>query len=123
MNKTRVRAAGRLAGLLGVGLLALAGCTDIHQSQDFERHRNSQLVLPYDRPGVIYFDALLSPAYPDGDPAAEAQRMAWLAQWLELRKLCPAGYDVLARRPFDFLEDNPAHFDIRYEVACRAAAG
>jgi hypothetical protein len=109
----------RLGGALGCLLLVTGCATNIHESEDFERHRNSQLVIPYARPDVIYFDARFSPAIPDADPAAEARRMAWLAAWLEARKLCPAGFDVVDRRPFDFLEDNPARFDIRYEVACK----
>jgi hypothetical protein len=109
----------RLGSTLGC-LLLMNGCTtNIHESEDFERHRNSQLVISYARPDVIFFDARFSPAIPDADPAAEARRMGWLAAWLESRKLCPAGFDVVERRPFDFLEDNPARFDIRYEVACR----
>ena len=51
--------------------------------------------------------------------AAEDQRLRWLDDWLELRQMCPGGHEVLKRRPFDFLEDNPGHRDQRYEVRCK----
>ncbi|MDP7418269.1 MAG: hypothetical protein QF483_00125, partial [Gammaproteobacteria bacterium] len=59
------------------------------------------------------------PGYPDGDPVAERQRMEWLSGWLEQRKMCPDGYQILKRRPFGVLENNPARYDIRYEVKCK----
>ena len=65
-----------LRALLQAGVLVVtAGCAAMHESPDFERHRLSQLVEPYDRTDVYYFDATFTPAYPDGDPDAEAVRM------------------------------------------------
>jgi hypothetical protein len=108
--------------LLWMGLmLAVAGCASMHESPDFERHRLSQLVVPYDRTDIYYFDVTFSPAYPDDDASAEAVRMGWLDSYMQTRGLCPSGFEMLARRSFDFLEDNPARHDVRYEVACKAA--
>jgi hypothetical protein len=106
-------------GLAVALLLQLSACADIHESEDFERHRNSQLTTPYDRNDVFYFDVILSPEVPDGDPVAEQRRMAWLEGWLEARKLCPAGYEIKDRRPFGTLEDNPGRYDLRYVVGCK----
>lgn len=111
-----------VSGLAAAGIaLLLASCTDIHQSKDFERHRFSQLVVPYDRNDVVYFDVTFSPDMPDDNDAAEARRMEWLQSWLGARNLCPTGYDILERRPFDFLEDNPGRHDLRYVVSCTSA--
>ena len=50
------------------------------------------------------------------------QRMEWLEGWLEVRKLCANGYEILERRPFEFLEHNPAQYDLRYKVQCKVVA-
>ena len=101
--------------------LALGGCTDaIEKSEDFDRHRFSGLTMPYDRPGTIYFDVKFNADFPADSPEAEAVRMRWLAAWLKQRGLCPAGFDVTKRRPFDYLEDNPRGYQERWEVTCRA---
>ncbi len=113
-NSTRCR-----AWAVVVAAAVLAACTSAHESPDFHRHRLSQLAEPFDRKDVLYFDVTLDPAYPDNDPVAEATRMQWLSVWLEKRKMCPAGFDIVERRPFDMLEHNPARHDIRYEVKCR----
>jgi hypothetical protein len=92
-------------------------------SADYDRHRMSRLVMPMDGVGsqdTMIFEATISPTYPGDDPAAEEQRMAWLASWLEVRKLCPGGYEILDRRPFDTLDYNPAHHDLRYELRCKS---
>lgn len=101
--------------------IAVAGCSGMHESPDFIRHTYSQLSEPYDRDDVLYFDVRFDPSYPDGDPAAEALRMEWLAAWLEQRRMCPGGHEVTGRRPFDTLEYNPGRYDIRYEVRCKIA--
>lgn len=107
-----------LAALTVLVLGLLAGCTDIHQSPDFERHRHSQLFQPYDKPDRIYFDVRFSTDYPADDPAAEGVRQQWLTAWLRQRGLCPGGHEAGPGRPFDYLEDNPARYDRRYEVRC-----
>lgn len=102
----------------------LAGCaTALDKSADFDRHRYSRLLQPFDKPGTIFFDVSFSADYPAGNPAAEAVRMEWVRGWLGQRQLCPAGFDVPVRRAFDYLEDNPAGYEERWEVRCRAAAG
>lgn len=97
----------------------LVACSSIHESPDFERHRYSQLTEPFERNDVVYFDATFDANFPDGDPAAEAKRMEWLSGWLKQRKMCLDGYEILKRRPFEMLENNPARHDIRYEVKCK----
>jgi hypothetical protein len=110
-------------GLLLLALaLAAAGCAGTGaKTTDFDRHRYSQLAQPEGPAGPVFFDVTFSADYPRDDPQAEAARLAWLAGWLKLRRLCPAGFDVASRRPFDYLEDNPARHDERWEVACRGS--
>lgn len=100
-----------------------AACSSLHESADFERHRYSQLVQPVTRPGLIFFDIRFSPAYPADDPDGDAARAEWLDAWMKQRGLCGHGYDVVERRPFDWLEDNPAGYDQRWEIHCRDAGG
>lgn len=98
----------------------LAGCAAdvLDKSADFDRHRYSQLAQPFDHPDKIYFDVIFSADFPADDPAAEAARMAWLGSWLEQRHLCASGHEVTLRRPFEYLEDNPAGFQQRWEIRC-----
>jgi hypothetical protein len=103
--------------------LVLAGCAGaLDKSVDFDRHRYSQLVQPFDRPNEIYFDVIFAADFPADDPAADQSRAAWLDGWLKQRRLCPAGYEVLNRRPFDYLEDNPAGYQQRWEIRCVAGS-
>lgn len=108
-----------------VAALLVAGCAAnvLDKSADFDRHRYSQLVQPIGQPGTVYFDMVVNPDYPADDPAADAVRMTWLKAWLAQRRLCAAGHEVGVRRPFDYLEDNPAGFQQRWEIRCIAAAG
>jgi hypothetical protein len=109
--------------IFALAMLA-AGCTGtLSKSDDFDRHRYSQLVQPFDRRGQIYFDVIFSAAYPADDPVADAKRMAWLAGWLAQKQLCAGGHEVAIRRPFDYLEDNPAGFAQRWEIRCPAVPG
>jgi len=105
-------------------LLVLAGCAAdvLDKSADFDRHRYSRLVQPYDKPDKIYFDVLFSGDYPADDPVAEAARMDWLQAWLTQRRLCASGHEVALRRPFDYLEDNPAGYQQRWEIRCVSPA-
>lgn len=110
--------------LLGTAISLVAGCTAaLDQSADFDRHRYSQMVQPYNKPGVIYFDVKFGTDYPADTPAADKAREQWLASWLAQRGLCPGGFDVVARRAFDYLEDNPAGYDQRWEIRCRPPRG
>jgi hypothetical protein len=104
--------------LVMVVLLGACAADAIHRSKDFDRHRYSRLVQPHDRPGEIYFDVTFTADYPADDPAADNTRLAWLQGWMDQRRLCPAGHEVARRRPFDYLEDNPAGYQERWEVRC-----
>lgn len=104
-----------------------AGCASMDQaidkSMDFDRHRYSRLVQPFDHPERIYFDVSFPADFPQDKPAAAAARMQWLAAWLKQRRLCATGHEVVKQRPFDFLEDNPAGYQQRWEIRCIANAG
>jgi hypothetical protein len=111
---------GRKARIAFILVAALVGaCASIHDSPDYERHRYSQVIEPYERDDVMYFDVILSAQFPDSDAAAEQVRMGWLEGWLEQGSMCPDGYEIVARREFEMLEYNPAHSDIRYEFKCK----
>ena len=107
--------------LLLLAALSLSACASMHDSPDFERHRETRLTVPYDRNDVVYYDAKFSPAFPDENPAAEAKRMEWLEVWLDTKSMCLSGYEIVNRRPFRFDESNPGRYDIRYEVACSSS--
>jgi hypothetical protein len=110
---------GLCSWLLTSTALFATGCASMHESPDFQRHRLSQVVVPSDKKDLFYFDVSVTPEYPDDDPAAEETRLQWLEQWLDTRGMCSSGFEILKRRPFEFLEDNPARYDLRYEVRCR----
>ncbi|HHQ13447.1 MAG TPA: hypothetical protein ENK16_00310 [Chromatiales bacterium] len=118
----RVSTLGRLSlrGFLVTWVLAVTACSTIPESRDFERHRLSALTVPYGKPDVLYFDVRLTADVPGDDPTAEARRMEWLQGWLEARNLCASGYEILKRRKFRYEEDNPGHYDLRYELRCKA---
>jgi len=107
-----------------VALVAgLAGCSamdSIHESPDYYRHSLSQLSQPLDgtTADFFWFDVKFSPEYPNNSEAAEAVRMQWLTTWLETRKACLNGFEILERREFDYSEHNPARYDLRYKVQC-----
>ena len=107
----------RLYLMAGCVLVLASACESIHESPDYERHTMSRLLVSEDS-DIIVFEASISPAYPENSPAGEQQRMQWLESWLLVRKLCPEGYEILERRPFEMLEDNPANHELRYEVRC-----
>jgi PBP1b-binding outer membrane lipoprotein LpoB len=119
MRHIRVLGFAGIRASLPVLALLFVGCASLNESPDFVRHRYSQLTEPYDRSDVVYFDVMFDPSYPDNDSAAEAKRMEWLSDWLEKIHMCPDGYEIVTRRPFDMLENNPARYDIRYEVKCK----
>lgn len=110
----------QVIALVMAPVVLLAGCAAnvLDKSADFDRHRYSRIVQPFDKPDKIYFDVLFSADFPADDPAAEVTRMTWLDAWLEQRRLCAAGHEVALRRPFDYLEDNPAGYTQRWEIRC-----
>lgn len=111
----------RCAAVLLIGLLA-TGCTgSTERSADFDRHRYSRLVQPFEAPDRIWFDVMFPADYPERDAAADVVRQDWLKAWLAQRRLCPAGYEVAKRRPFGYLEDNPGGYRQRWEIRCTAS--
>ena len=104
--------------VLAVCGATLTGCSQMHESPDYERHTNSRISQPLDGGDYYWFDVKVTPAMPLESEAAETKRQIWLQTWLLQRRLCPAGYEVIERRPFEFLEHNPARMDIRYKVRC-----
>jgi hypothetical protein len=116
-----VSARGKIPAVRGIiPALLVTACAGMHESPDFERHRYSQIVVPYDHPDLMYFDVATNAQYPAADPAAEATRMEWLAAWLKQRGMCYESFEVVQRRPFEFLEQNPGRYQLRYEVRCKA---
>lgn len=107
---------GLMAGLL---VAMVAGCTALDDPTDYNRHRLTEITIPRDRTDIFFYDVTTDAAFPPDDPSAEAARMHWLDLWMNVRAMCPGGHEVVKRRPFDFLEDNPAHHDLRYEVRCK----
>ena len=103
-----------LAGLL-VGCSAMEA---LHESPDYYRHSLSQLSTPLDGGDFYWFDVKLTAEYPDESEGAEAVRMNWLTAWLASRKACLNGYEIVERREFDYMEHNPARYDLRYKVRC-----
>ena len=98
----------------------LAGCAGMHESKDYKRHTLSQLAPPLEGGDYYWFDVSLTPELPEESETAEALRMEWLAAWLETKKVCRNGYTIVERRPFEFLEHNPANYDLRYKVRCKS---
>jgi hypothetical protein len=113
------RAKAVKSGLLMLAAISMtAGCQQMHESADYERHRQSRISQPLAGGDFYWFDVKVTAALPLENDAAEQQRQIWLQTWLLQRKLCPAGYEILERRPFEFQEHNPAQLDIRYKVRC-----
>jgi len=109
----------RSAAIAAVATLWIAGCsTDLHQSPDYYRHSLSQLIEPIGGGCFLWFAGRLTPESPANNAPTEAARMQWLTAWLENRKICANGYTILERRQFDYMENNPAGYDLRYKVQC-----
>lgn len=106
--------------VVGACAALLGACNAMNDRTDYNRHRFSDITVPHDRTDLFYFDVTTGGDFPADDPTAEAERMKWLDGWMRQRKMCPTGPEVLKKRPFDYLEDNPARRDLRYEVRCKA---
>lgn len=104
--------------LLLLAVLLLAGCSQMHESPDYMRHTHSRITSPLNGGDFFWFDVKVTPELPLDNEAAEQQRQVWLQTWLLQRGMCPDGYEITERRPFEFLEHNPAQLDIRYKVQC-----
>lgn len=111
-------------------LLMSGGCTAFDTPETYNRHRLSDITLPRKGDGsaadtsseIFYFDVTVTAEFPDNNATAEAERMKWLSEWLVQRNMCPAGYEIVKKRRFSYMEDNPARRDLRYEVRCKIAA-
>ena len=106
------------AGVISA-LLLVAGCAAFDTPETYNQHRMSDITVPRDGGDTFFFDVTIDAEFPDNNTAAEAQRMKWLTEWLELRHMCPMGYEILKKRKFDYMEDNPARRDLRYEARCK----
>lgn len=115
-----MRVSSHTISLIALALL-IAGCERMHDNRDFERHANSRISNPIGGGDYVWFDVKLTPSLPLENELAEQQRLIWLQSWLKGRHLCPAGHEVVERRPFEFLEHNPEHMDLRYKVRCLVA--
>ena len=105
-------------------LLALAavvgGCTAFDTPEEYNRHRLSDVTLPRDgSTDIFFFDVTVTAEFPDNDARAEAERMKWLDAWMVQRHMCPTGHEIIEKRKFDYMEDNPARRDLRYEARCK----
>ena len=106
-------------------LCSLSACAAFDTPDTYNRHRLSDITLPRDpvaSSDIFFFDVTITAEFPDNSATAEAERMKWLTEWLQQRNMCAAGHEVVSRRKFDEMEDNPAHRNLRYEVRCKPAA-
>lgn len=102
-------------------ILWLGGCAAA-PSDGYERHTLSRLVEVPGASDEFVFEVGRPPPGPLGTAAeAEAVRMRWLAEWLEVRGQCLAGHEIVDRRQFGTFEYNPMQAEYRYLVRCRAA--
>ncbi len=117
--------ASRSRFVLPVAVLAaiLGGCVAFDTPDNYDRHRLTDITLPRERSDVFYFDVTTTAEFPADSAVAEARRLQWLNDWLQLRQMCPDGHEVVKRREFGLLEDNPARRDLRYEVRCQPGTG
>jgi hypothetical protein len=108
-------------------LLAIVSCTAFDTPDTYNRHRLSDITVPRngersetkDSGDIFYFDVTVTAEFPDNNAKAEADRMKWLSEWLVQRSMCPTGYEIVGKRKFTYMEDNPARRDLRYEVRCK----
>ncbi len=96
-------------------LTTFVGCAS---DTSYDRHNLSRLWLSQDGK-QLFFDATASTRYPEDSSEAEAARMSWLNDWLELRKFCTGGHRVADRRSIRADEYNPQRHDLRYTVVCQ----
>lgn len=109
----------RISGVL-IGLaVTMYACAALDTPTDFDRHRYTDITIPHDKGDVFYYDVTVSAKFPKDSPAAEAERNKWLTDWMKIRGMCPAGFEIAKVRAFEYEEDNPAHRDLRYEVRCK----
>lgn len=107
------------AALFAAALIA-GGCTAFDTPDTYNRHRLSDVTLPRDGgTDIFFFDVTISAEFPDNNATAEAERMKWLDAWMVQKHMCPTGHEIIEKRTFDYLEDNPARRDLRYEARCK----
>lgn len=108
----------RRALIAAIAVLA-SGCAIEEKSRaDFERHNNSNLRASYQDPSILVFEARAGAAYPADSETAEALRIGWLEQWLEIRGLCVDGYEITLREPIPPGQPNFYDMDLRYLLRC-----
>ena len=88
----------------------------------FERHSLSRLSEVAGSGVDFVFETRAVPGLDRNDPAAEAMRMQWLSEWLEVRGVCAPGHEVTERREIAAQEQGFYDPEFRYAVRCRPAS-
>jgi hypothetical protein len=109
--------------LLAIVVVLATGCALEEKSRaDFDRHNNSILRTSYQDSSMLVFGARAGAAYPADSESAEALRIEWLEQWLDIQGLCVDGYEVVRREPIPLGQPNFHDMDLRYLVKCASRA-
>ena len=85
---------------------------------DFDRHRMSRMQVSEQDQSTIIYEVSIDGQLPDDNQQAEATRLSWAAQWLEVRGWCPGRFEVVERRRISARELNPYRHDLRYSIRC-----
>lgn len=104
--------------VLAAGFLC-AACA--MQDNSYERHRLSQLKTVAGSADQFVFEARAVPGMQRDAPEAEAVRLQWLSDWLDVRGTCKPGYEILERRLYEAQEFNPRESQFRYLIRCRTS--
>lgn len=113
--------AGRLTVLAVLALAggcAGSGVARYVSGKDLQDRHSMSRLYPATDGATLIFEASVSAEYPPDDPAAEAARERWIAQWLARRSLCPDGYEILDRAHLGAAADNPYGHHLRYRLRC-----
>jgi hypothetical protein len=107
------------SALIAIVAVLASGCAIEEKSRaDFERHNNSILRTSYQDSSILVFEAKAGAAYPADSETAEALRIGWLEQWLDIRGLCASGYEITSREAIPLGQPNFHDMDLRYLVRC-----
>lgn len=82
-----------------------------------DRHSMSRLYISPSGSDIV-FEASVGPDYPLDSAAAEAEREAWMSQWLDRKRMCQDGFEIMDRQEIGSAIDNPYQHDLRYTLRC-----